>query len=76
MPDVAKTFGFSENIKVAAGARDNAAAAIGTSTVGSDKCNISPGTSGTIFMTSDKFCVDKNNAIHSFCHTLWEKEVR
>ena len=68
LPDVAKTFGFAENIKVAAGAEDNAAAAIGTSTVGSDKCNISPGTSGTIFMTSDKFCVDRNNAIHSFCH--------
>ena len=53
---------------VAAGAGDNAAAAVGTGAVGPSKCNLSLGTSGTIFITSDKFLVDPNNSLHSFCH--------
>lgn len=67
-PDVAKELGLPENVVVCAGAGDNAAAAIGTATVGNGKCNISLGTSGTIFISSDKFGVDSNNALHSFCH--------
>ncbi len=53
---------------VTAGAGDNAAAAIGTGTVGKGKCNISLGTSGTIFISSDNFSVDACNSLHSFCH--------
>lgn len=68
MPDIAKKLGISENVKVAAGAGDNAAAAVGTATIGEGKCNISLGTSGTVFISSKKFGVDKNNALHSFCH--------
>ncbi len=66
--DVAKEFGLSENVKVIAGAADNAAAAIGTGTVGNGKCNISLGTSGTVVISSDKFSVDDNNSLHAFCH--------
>ncbi len=66
--DVANTLGMSDNVKVVAGAGDNAAAAIGTGTVGEGKCNISLGTSGTIFISSEKFGVDPNNALHSFAH--------
>ena len=55
-------------VKVVAGAGDNAAAAIGTGTIGDGRCNISLGTSGTIFISSNKFGVDKNNALHSFAH--------
>ena len=65
--DIANELGISEAI-VVAGAGDNAAAAIGTGTSGDGKCNISLGTSGTVFISSDKFGVDKNNALHSFCH--------
>jgi xylulokinase len=53
---------------VAAGAGDNAAAAVGTGAVGPSKCNLSIGTSGTIFITSDKFLVDPKNSLHTFCH--------
>ena len=67
-PDVAKELGFPESVKVAAGAGDNAAAAIGTGTVGDARCNISLGTSGTIFISNKTFGVDKNNALHSFAH--------
>ena len=66
--DVAKELGLPESCLVAAGAGDNAAAAVGTGTVGDGACNISLGTSGTIFIASKNFGVDKNNALHSFDH--------
>lgn len=65
--DVAAELGVSTQVKVAAGVGDNAAAAVATGTVGEGKCNISLGTSGTIFISSDKFRVDDNNALHAFC---------
>lgn len=67
--EVARELGLSESIKVVAGAGDNAAAAIGTGTVENGRCNISLGTSGTVFIASDNFAVDNNNALHSFCHS-------
>ena len=67
-PEVAAELGIPADVKVAAGAGDNAAAAVGTGTVGDGMCNISLGTSGTIFISSDKFGVDKYNALHSFAH--------
>ena len=66
--NLADTLGLLETIKIVAGAGDNAAAAVGTGTVGDGRCNISLGTSGTIFISSSKFGVDKNNALHSFAH--------
>lgn len=66
--DIVKEFGLDKDVKVVAGAGDNAAAAVGTGTVGEGKCNVSLGTSGTIFISSKKFRVDKNNALHSFAH--------
>ncbi len=66
-PEIAEKLGLTANVKVAAGAGDNAAAAVATGTVGDGKCNISLGTSGTIFISSKKFGVDENNALHAFC---------
>ncbi|MBM6738841.1 xylulokinase [Faecalicatena fissicatena] len=66
--DVAEALGLSADVKVIAGAGDNAAAAVGTGTVGDGMCNISLGTSGTIFISSENFGVDENNALHSFAH--------
>ncbi len=67
-PEIAKQLGLSEKVVVCAGAGDNAAAAVGTGTVGEGACNISLGTSGTIFISSEKFGVDPNNALHAFAH--------
>ena len=67
-PEVAKELGLPDGVKVIAGAGDNAAAAVGTGTVGEGRCNISLGTSGTIFISSRKFKVDEHNALHSFAH--------
>ena len=67
-PEIAKELGLPESVVVCAGAGDNAAAAVGTGTVGEGACNISLGTSGTIFISSEKFGVDHNNALHAFAH--------
>jgi len=67
-PEVAKALGLPEGVKVAAGAGDNAAAAVGTGVVGEGGCNISLGTSGTVFISSKSFGVDANNALHAFAH--------
>ncbi|MBQ7715466.1 MAG: xylulokinase [Clostridia bacterium] len=56
------------NCVVTAGAGDNAAAAVGTGTVKNGSCNVSLGTSGTIFISQNSFSVDENNALHSFAH--------
>lgn len=67
-PEIAAELGISEKAVVAAGAGDNAAAAVGTATVGDGRCNISLGTSGTIFISSKTFGVDEHNALHAFAH--------
>lgn len=66
--EIAKELEIPNTVKIVAGAGDNAAAAIGTGTVGDGRCNISLGTSGTIFISSKNFGVDSNNALHSFDH--------
>lgn len=67
-PEIAAELGISEKTVIAAGAGDNAAAAVGTGTVGDGACNISLGTSGTVFISMASFGVDANNALHSFAH--------
>lgn len=67
-PDIARVLGLGDNVKVAAGAGDNVAAAVGTGVVGDGGCNISLGTSGTVFISSKNFGVDRHNALHAFAH--------
>ena len=67
-PEIASELGISPDCIIAAGAGDNAAAAVGMGIVGKGGCNISLGTSGTIFISNDSFGVDANNALHSFDH--------
>ncbi len=67
-PDLAKLLDFPNTVKIIAGAGDNAAAAIGTGTVGEGGCNLSLGTSGTLFISSEQFRFDPNCALHSFAH--------
>ena len=68
LPEIAAELGLPEGVKVVAGAGDNAAAAVGTGVVGEGGCNLSLGTSGTLFISSDHFGVDPNNALHAFAH--------
>ncbi|MCI1665036.1 MAG: xylulokinase [Atopobiaceae bacterium] len=68
LPEVARELGLPADVIVCAGAGDNAAAAVGCGAVGDGRCNISLGTSGTIFITSDTFRAGGGNALHSFDH--------
>ncbi len=68
LPPIAEALGLPAAVRVAAGAGDNAAAAVGTGTVGDGRCNLSLGTSGTVFIASREFRVDGHNALHAFAH--------
>ncbi len=67
-PEIADLLGFRSTVKVCAGAGDNAAAAVGTGVVGEGGCNLSLGTSGTVFVSSKQFKVDDFNSLHAFAH--------
>ena len=67
-PELSSRLGLSKETIVAAGAGDNAAAALGTGIAGTGACNISLGTSGTIFTATEAFCVEENHALHTFVH--------
>ncbi len=67
-PEAAAELGLPGHTVIAAGAGDNAAAAVGTGTVGDGACNISLGTSGTVFISSKTFGTDRRNALHAFGH--------
>ncbi len=64
----ADELGLTTNVKVVAGAGDNAAGAVGTGTLAHGMCSVSLGTSGTVFIASNDFAVDDKNALHSFAH--------
>lgn len=65
--EIAAELGLRDDVKIIIGAGDNAASAIGTGAVNDGDCNISLGTSGTVFVLSDAFRCDRDSAIHSFC---------
>jgi xylulokinase len=66
---VARDWGMDE-VPVAAGAGDNAAAAIGAGVVGDGDAFISLGTSGVCFVATDELRADADNGLHAFCHAL------
>ncbi len=66
--EMAELLGIPAATVVAAGAGDNAAAAVGTGTVGEGSCNISIGTSGTIFIPSREFKLPPEGNLHAFAH--------
>ena len=66
LPELAAQLGMKD-VSVVIGAGDNAAAAVGTGAVKDGDCNLSLGTSGTVFCVSDSFQLDRAHAIHSFC---------
>ena len=67
LPEIASTLGLGE-VTIAIGAGDNAGAAIGTGISNSGDCNVSLGTSGTVFISQDAFVENECGALHNFCH--------
>ena len=60
----------AENVTVAGGAGDNAAAAIGAGVIKDGTAFLSLGTSGVLFAANDAYRPDPASAVHSFCHAV------
>ena len=67
LPSIASELNLGE-ITIAIGAGDNAGAAIGTGISKGGACNVSLGTSGTVFISQDNFVNNECGALHNFCH--------
>jgi len=65
--EIAKTFGFSEDVIVSAGGGDNMMGAIGTGNTREGIVTASLGTSGTIYAYSKKPVIDPKGEIAAFC---------
>jgi xylulokinase len=68
--DVAAELGLTPGVPIAAGGRDNAAAAVGTGIVREGLLSSSVGTSGVLFAHTDGFSPDPSGRLHAFCHAV------
>ena len=66
----ARRWGLRAGIPVAGGGGDNAASAVGIGAVLPGQGFVSLGTSGVIFLASDRFRPNPASAMHAFCHAL------
>jgi xylulokinase len=69
-PELAERWGLPAGVVVAGGGGDNAASAVGIGAVRPGEGFVSLGTSGVIFLTSDRFRPNPASAMHAFCHAL------
>ena len=68
--EVARRWGLSEGVVVAAGAGDNAASAVGVGARTAGQGFVSLGTSGVVFRVTDAFAPATERAVHAFAHAL------
>lgn len=68
--DLAAQLGFDEPPLVAGGAGDNAAGAVGLGAIAAGDAFLSLGTSGVLWLTTDRFRPNPKGAVHAFCHAL------
>lgn len=71
-PALAARWGLKPAIPVAGGGGDNAASAVGIGAVRPGQGFVSLGTSGVVFLASDRFRPNPASAMHAFCHALPE----
>ncbi len=67
---LAARWGLRPGTPVAGGGGDNAASAVGIGAVRAGQGFVSLGTSGVIFLASDRFRPNPAQAMHAFCHAL------
>ncbi len=70
LPELAKRWGLGEQVVIAGGAGDNAASAVGMGLVEPGQGFVSLGTSGVVFVSTDRFLPNPAQAMHAFCHAL------
>jgi xylulokinase len=69
-PELASRWGLQGGVKIAGGAGDNAASAVGMGLVEPGQGFVSLGTSGVVFVSTDRFLPNPAQAMHAFCHAL------
>lgn len=67
---LAKIWGCADDVIVAGGAADNAAAACGIGAINEGDGFVSLGTSGVVFAARDRYRPAPDVALHTFCHAL------
>ena len=67
---LADHWGLPRNTPLVAGGGDNAASAVGLGVIAAGDAFVSLGTSGVIFVASDQYYANPQQAVHSFCHAL------
>ena len=70
LPAVAQAWGLPAGVVVAGGGGDNAASAVGIGAVRPGAGFLSLGTSGVMFVVTDKFRPNPASAVHAFCHAV------
>ncbi len=65
--------GVFEGVPVAAGAGDQAAAAVGAGIIGPGPLSVVLGTSGVVLAGTDRFLADSEGRVHAFCHAAPER---
>lgn len=68
--ELVRRFGFQQTPVVAGGAGDNAAGAVGLGAIAPGRSFLSLGTSGVLWVTTDRFVPYPEAAVHAFCHAL------
>ncbi|MDB5846839.1 MAG: xylulokinase [Rhodoferax sp.] len=68
--DFAARWGLRAGTPVAGGGGDNAASAVGMGVVAPGQGFVSLGTSGVVFLATDRFRPNPAQAVHAFCHAL------
>jgi xylulokinase len=71
-PDLAAAWGLSPSTIVAAGGGDNAAGAVGAGVIEPGQALLSMGTSGVVFLVTDRFSPSPARGVHAFCHAIPE----
>lgn len=69
-PALAREWGLSGEVVIAAGAGDQAAGAAGAGVVDPGEALLALGTSGVLFVAGDRFAPNPDGAVHAFCHCL------
>jgi xylulokinase len=67
---LAERWGLRAGVPVAGGGGDNAASAVGMGAVQAGQGFVSLGTSGVVFLASDRHRPRPEAAVHAFCHAL------
>jgi xylulokinase len=68
--DAALALGLPEGLPVAGGGGDNAASAVGIGAMQPGEGFLSLGTSGVLFVVTDRYRPNPASAVHAFCHAV------